>query len=551
MQVTESIGGIFKRMFSIRETRPSDIHSRRGFMSLVARTTAKIFVNEKKALSFSAVWAAVRVISDGVSCSPWEVFEDAGNTKKKLTDHPVHRLLRVRPNTEMTSKTFRATLCAHVLLWGNAFAEIERARNGNPIALWPIQPERVTIKRDANLELVYIVTNEGAPPAELSARDILHFKGLSHEGVVGYSVVTQARESIALGMAAESMGAAFFGNDARPAVAFQYPNELGEDERKNLKESIETLYGAAKNSWRPIVLEGGMKIETITMPLQDAQFLETRKFQVTEIARWFRVPPHMLADMERATFTNIEHQGREYIRDTLRNWTVTFEEEVNVKLFSESELGRIFTKINLSELMRPDSKSQALYLKTLFNMGAIDIDEVRAEDGRNPIDGGDLRLVPMNMIPLNQVQENATAKRGNAGGVSNALSGILEETFGRFIHKENAALERKAKSITDVTAFETWLYHFFDLHISGMIESINPIVDSFCKLYGRVDDVTIVAARLSGFLESYRELQIDEFMMMFSNEELDAEYFSSRELDEPAELTNQLLSILERGFQND
>jgi HK97 family phage portal protein len=281
---------------------------------------------------------AVNMIATQMGNLPLVLYKKDGADKSPYKAHRLYRLLHDRPNPETSAFTFKQHLQGHVLLWGNGYAEIERDRSDQPIALWPITPERVTPYRDRpNGPLEYKVLNPGGGETFFAARDILHVPGLGYDGVCGYSVIAKARESIGLGLATEKFGGTFFGNGSTFGGAIEHPGTLTETARKNLRESIEARHQGVDRAHKFIVLEEGMKYEKFGIPPNDAQFLETRTFQVDEIARWFNLPPHKLKELARSTNNNIEHQNLEYYIDCLAPWCEVWEQELNFKLVSALE----------------------------------------------------------------------------------------------------------------------------------------------------------------------------------------------------------------------
>ncbi|MFD2206629.1 phage portal protein [Kiloniella antarctica] len=364
---------------------------------------AGVNVTEATALNYSAVWAAVNFISNKVSVVPWGVYEKQEGKRSLLSDHRLHHVLSFKPNPEMGSRTFRKTLAAHVLLWGNGYGEIEARRNGDVEAIWPIEPHRMNPDRDSRNKLVYEVSNERQPNTILSADQIYHVKGLSYDGLMGYSPVRLARDSLSLSAAMERYGSAFFGNGANPGGVLEHPGNLSSEAAKGLRESWEAKHKGVNRSHKVAILEEGMSFKTIGIPPEDAQFLSSRQFQITEIARWFQMPPHKLAELTRATFSNIEQQSQEVVDDCIVPWVVTFEEEADLKLFKPSESGRLFTKMNLKALLRGDSKSRGEFYQSMFSTGAMSVNRILELEDENPIGPeGDLRMVPMNMVSVEQ-----------------------------------------------------------------------------------------------------------------------------------------------------
>lgn len=370
-------------------------------------TAAGVQVDEESALKYSAVWAAVNIISGAVGFLPLPVYRRKDEGKEKVPAHPVYRLLHDRPNKYMNALTFRETLQAHVLLWGNGYAEIERNGAGRPIALWPITPNRVEPDTDKIQDdiLVWKVSHPKKPDVFIPDEDMLHISGLGFDGLIGYSVIEYARESIGLGMGAERFGSAFFGNGATIGNVLEHPGKLSDDAAKRLKESIKEKYSGPSNAHRTLVLEEDMKWKPLGFTQKDAQFLETRKFQVTDVARWFQIAPHKLGDLERATFTNIEHQGIDFVVWTLGRWLKRWEHEVNFKLFTEAEQRTHFAEFLVDALLRGDTKTRNESYAIAVTNGWMNRNEVRERENMNREDGLDEFLTPMNMAGADNNQE--------------------------------------------------------------------------------------------------------------------------------------------------
>lgn len=360
-----------------------------------------VTITEATALQISAVFACVRVISEDVAKLPLTLYRSGdGRRRERLPAHPLAKVLE-RPNRDMTSFDFRSTLTAHAVCWGNGYAEIVRGGTGRPTELWPMLPDcvRVEMRRDGTIVYVYANPYTGKTTT-FDSSEVLHVKGPGYDGLLGYSIVGLARQSLGLTAAAERYGAAFFGNSSIPKGILEHPGVLGEEGQKNLRKSWEENHGGGPGKANRIgILEEGMKFHSISIPPEDAQFLETREFQIPEVCRWFRMPPHKIADLNKATFSNIEHQALQYVGDTLQPWLVRWEQEVERKLLLGSE-SSINVEHQTSALLRGDLKSRYEAHAIGRQWGFISANDVREVEGMNPIDedaGGDVYLVPVNM----------------------------------------------------------------------------------------------------------------------------------------------------------
>ena len=361
-------------------------------------------VSQATALNYSAVFACIRVISETLASLPlitYRRLEPRG--KERATNHPLFRVLHDQANPEMTSMIFRETITAHAVSWGNGYAEIERDRVGRVIALWPLLPDRTwAVRRNKILSYRTII---GTGEVGLRADQVLHIPGLGWDGLSGYSPITLFREAIGLGLAAEELGGRFFGNGMRPGGILEYPGKFKDNEaRTTFRRDFEEAQGGLSNAQRLLILEDGLKWSPTAVPPNDAQFLETRKFQVREIARIFRVPPHLIADLDDATFTNIEHQGLEFIIYTLRPWLVRWEQAIKSRLIGTME-PNIFAETLVDGLARGDLTARYAAYNTARMGGWLSANDVRELENMNPIkqEGGDLYLSPLNMTPLDEL----------------------------------------------------------------------------------------------------------------------------------------------------
>ena len=388
-------------------------------------------VNETTAMQMTAVYSCVRILSETVAGLPLNVYKynDSGG-KEKAFKHPLYRLLHDEPNPEMTSFAFRETLMSHLLLWGNAYAQIIRNARGEVIALYPLMPNKMTVDRDQNGRLFYLYQRASEDPntlgsdsrVYLASTDVLHIPGLGFDGLIGYSPIAMAKNAIGLAIATEEYGAKFFANGAAPAGVLEHPGTIKDPIR--VKESWNAAYQGSANAHKVAVLEEGMKYTAIGIAPEQAQFLETRKFQINEIARIFRVPPHMLADLEKSSFSNIEQQSLEFVKYTLDPWVVRWEQSMCRVLFSESEKLEYFIRFNVDGLLRGDYASRMSGYATARQngwMSANDIRELENLDRIAPELGGDLYLINGAMMLLAAPQNRAVVVGGEPAKSSTAV----------------------------------------------------------------------------------------------------------------------------------
>ncbi len=370
-----------------------------------AQSASGVTVNERTALQSTAVFSCVRVLAETVASLPLPVYRRlSGGGKERATDHYLYPLLHDQPNTEMTSLEFRETLMGHLALWGNAYAQIERNAGLQVRALWPLRPDRMTVRRE-NGVLAYRYQPENGQDRVFRPGQIMHIRGLSGDGIIGYSPIRMAREAIGLARATEEFGARFFGSGSNPGGVLQHPNKLTDKALENLRRSFEERHGGLANAHRPLILEEGMTWQQIGIPPEDAQFLETRKFQTNEIARIFRVPPHMIGDLERATFSNIEHQSIEFVVHTIVPWLRRWEQAMLRDLFTPAERREYFAEFLVDGLLRGDIQSRYQAYAIGRQNGWLSADDIRELENMNPLPDGQGRvyLVPLNMIPATDV----------------------------------------------------------------------------------------------------------------------------------------------------
>lgn len=391
-------------------------------MDYIGNSNSGVRVDELRAMQTSAVYACVKILSETVASLPLHLYKKGKGGKHELADqHPLNACLYELPNEEMTSFEFRESMMSSLLLWGNAYARIIR-RQGHVTELWYLKPHLMTVERDSVTDKIkYTYSDDVTNETYVYRPDqVFHVKGLSFDGVKGISPIAQAREAIGLSLATEEYGAKFFGNGARPGGVLEHPGILKDPEK--LRESWNKVYQGTRNSHKVAVLEEGMKYHTIGIAPEDAQFLETRKYQLNEICRIFRVPPHLVGDLDRATFSNIEHQSIEFVQHTIRPWLVRWEQEISRSLLDEKERLLYFAKFNVDGLLRGDYKSRMEGYAIGRQNGWLSINDIRRLEDMPSIakeQGGDDFLVNGNMtaagVATQQVQKGGSDGEGKEG----------------------------------------------------------------------------------------------------------------------------------------
>ncbi|MBF0714953.1 phage portal protein [Gemella palaticanis] len=400
---------ILSRLFKSRD-KPINKLSGNNHSFFIGQTSSGKRVNEKTAMQMTAVYSCVRILSETLASLPLHIYEITDLGSKKATNHYLYNLLHNEPNNEMTSFIFRETLMTHLLLWGNAYAQIIRNGKGDVLGLYPLMPDKMKVDRDENNTIFYeYTTNDGK--VKLTTQDVLHIPGLGFDGLVGYSPIAMAKNAIGMAIAAEEYGAKFFSNGATPSGILEHPGTVKNAEI--LRESW-TRGFSGNNSHKVAILEEGMKYTPISISPNEAQFLETRKFQINEIARIFRVPPHMVGDLEKSSFSNIEQQSLEFVKYTLDPWVIRFEQAFNRRLLKDKEKSKFYIKFNLEGLLRGDYQSRMNGYAIGRQNGWMSANDIRKLENLDKIpkeEGGDLYLINGNMLPLKHAGAFANIKK--------------------------------------------------------------------------------------------------------------------------------------------
>lgn len=400
--------GILNGLFRARDA-PKNRTSGSAYSFFMGGSTSGKRVNERSAMQMTAVYSCVRILSEAVAGLPLHLYQYTdGGRREKAVEHPLYFLLHDEPNPEMTSFVFRETLMTHLLLWGNAYAQIIRNGKGEVMALYPLMPDRMTVDRDEKGRLYYEYTtsSDDAPinkksTVKLSPSDVLHIPGLGFDGLVGYSPIAMAKNAIGMAIACEEYGAKFFANGAQPSGVLEHPGTIKDPSR--VRESWQNTFGGSQNANKVAVLEEGMKYTPISISPEQAQFLETRKFQINEIARIFRVPPHMVGDLEKSSFSNIEQQSLEFVKYTLDPWVSRWEQSMVRSLLTVEEKKQYFIKFNVDGLLRGDYQSRMNGYAIGRQNGWMSANDIRELENLDRIPeelGGDLYLINGNMTKL-------------------------------------------------------------------------------------------------------------------------------------------------------
>jgi HK97 family phage portal protein len=513
-----------------------------------ADTATGVMVDGDSALSSTAVFAAVRLISETLASVPLKLYERLERGKTEAPDHPLYRLLHAEPNAEQTSIEFREMMEGFRQTHGNAFAQIVWGRDGYARELWPITPHRVRADRDGAGNLRYLVRTPDQQDVPVRAEDMLHIRGFSRDGVLGFDVIDQLRESIGLTLATQEFGARFFGNNANPGGVLEHPTKLSPEAHQRLRGSWEEKHRGLHNSHRVAILEEGMKWTQMGVPPEAAQYLETRKFQIAEIARMFNLPPHLLRDLERATFSNIEQQAIEFVTYTMRPHYVRWEQSLNKKLLLPRERGRFFAQHVIEGLLRGDIKTRYEAYAVGRTNGWLSANDIRELEDMNPIEaGGDLYLVPLNMIPADQAAEPREPappppaadpepepesdsepvparsaafdlkeyRRARSAGARQRLREVNEPLIAAaaagVLAKEINAVRRalkKSLGARDAASFRIWLDEYYEQHGEDWTRALFPYLRAYAQMVTAEASEEVggtTGADLDAFVRSYAQ----------------------------------------------
>lgn len=492
-------------------------------------------VSEESSLRTSAVFACVRIIAESIASLPLVVYRQDGRSRQRATDHPLYTILHDEANPELTAFEIREFLMSQTALWGNGYAYIEWSESGQVKEVWPLRSDRVQVWRRDDGQLWYYYSPSVAED-KLGARwfpfwQIHHIRGLSGDGVVGYSPIrVAALQAIGLALATEEFGARFFSNGAQPRILMRHPGRLSAEAYKRLADSFSESNAGLSNAHKTRILEEGMDISTVGIPPEEAQFLQTRKFQVTEIARIFRVPPHMLADLERATFSNIEHQSLEFVMHTLRPWLVRHEQAIRRDFLISAEEKRLyFAKYSVEGLLRGDTLARYQSYQSAINTGWMTRNEAREHEDLNPMDGGDKLLVPLNMAEAGKPSPTPGARGGGrmANGelrmgrrsaedvgkerqkLAAAQRPLIEDVAGRVVRREvndvRRAVQKYLMKGEDLQGFLLWLGEFYQEHEVFIGRQMGPAFDAIGRLV-----LASVASELDDDLDSHADALLAE-----------------------------------------
>jgi len=475
------------------------------------RSYSEEAITPEISLTVSAVLAAFTILSEDLSSLPLILYERRGRNKFRAYNSMYYRLMHDQPNPEHTSMVFREFIEGHMLGWGNFFGQPIFDKAGDVAEIWPLRPDRMTVKR-FNGERMYIYQTSDGKSRVFLPEEILHIPAFGFDGLVGYSRIALARNTIGLTISIDKYGSKFFSNGAQPGIMYKHTSELSDTAYEHLKESLDQRTGV-ENSHKPIILEDGLSIEKLGIPNDDAQFLETRKFQVAEIARIFRVPPHMIGDVTGSTSwgTGIDSQEQGYVNHTLRPWAKRIEEHLNTRLLLKQDQGTFYYEHLMEGLLKGDIQTRFQAYIGAINTGFISRNEARERENLNPRNGLDDMLQPLNMT---------TVKGGDAaqdGSASNALAPLWSDAVARVMKREKNDLLGASKRYQvkgQQESFVSWAENFYRVDQPAfMSKQFKPLLDAQVRLFG-VD----VSKQMDIFISTHSNGRLEQVTQMSADE---------------------------------
>ena len=389
--------GVIDTIKNVFNPSKDEVRHEQRALNVIPAFGSAVAVGSNNALTFTAVWAAIRLLSESVSSLPLNVFTNSDGDKIVAENNPVYPLLKIRPNNYQSKITFLEKVMMDLLTKGNSYVRIERNRGAIPTALLPLNAD------DVNIKFIDGVLFYETGSNIYDASDILHFKTITKDGIIGLSPIDQCKNSIGWGMAVEEFGNTFFKNGAKLSGVLQTDRALSETAIGRLKNSFNNVYAQLTGSNSTVVLEEGLTFKPISISAEQAQFLASRTFSIEEVARIFNIPPHMLKDLSKSSFNNIEMQSQEFVTYTLMPYLTRIEQEMNLKLFRTNEIGKTFVQFNVNGLLRGNTKDRSEFYRTMLNIGAMSINEIRNKENMNKIADGDKHFMQLNMTTIDKI----------------------------------------------------------------------------------------------------------------------------------------------------
>ncbi len=501
---SRSTPGALEQRAAVTTSHPSADIDWDTFLGIQSRTAGITPPTIEGSLSLPAVFACVRVLSETIASLPLITYrERADGGRERAVDHSLYRLLRRTPNPEQTHFEFEELMTSHVATWGNAFAEMDLANNGQILALWPLRPDRMRVRRRHG-ELEYIYTNPDGSTDTIPYWRIHHRRGLGSDGIVGYSPIGTIMLSVALGMATEEFGARFFSQGARPGFVLSHPGVLEDDAWARLDKRWNA--GGLANAHKVKIIEEGMKVEKIGIPPEEAQFLETQEWSAHQVARVYRMPPHKIGLLKNATFSNIEHQAIEFYTDTIRPWLVRNEETLDRDLLSaaQRQTGLYFEYL-ADGVLRGDTASRFQAFAIARQWGWMSVNDIRRMENMEPVKGGDVYLQPLNMVQAGVTQR------------SDALAWtrpIVEDVAKRMAKREANDLREHGQRLLrrQPDSWDAWTAEFYDELTSAASQMIAPTTEAVAHVVG--GGAARIRSRISGALWDMNKRSMDRVRLV-------------------------------------
>ena len=485
---------------------------------------AGVQVTEGKALGITAVYACVRVLSETVASLPLILYKRLSEGgKTRAVEHPLFHLLHVQPNKEMSAFQFKELLESHAAIYGNGYAQIVWNNSAEPTALWPLLPDKMDVAR-VNGEIVYQY-DTGPKKVPIPAYQVFHLPGLGYDGVKGYNPVSLQMQMLGNTIATEEFTGRYWSNDSTPGGVLEHPGRMSDDAHLRLKGGWEKAHQDITQKHKVAILEEGVKYHQISIPPNEAQFIETRKYQLQDIARMFRMQPHMIQDLERATFSNIEHQSLEFVRDTIRPWLVRWEQTILTKLLNPWERKEYYAEFLVDALLRGDYETRMRGYRLALETGIYNVNEVREFENRNPRDGGEDYYRPLNWAkegsepePKEQARSIETRSAGERYRMTQSYRGLFRDVFQRIVSREVAEVRHGLhKEMRDTLTFKAWLEEYYSTFGAVVRKQVKPVYRSFAEVIkGSAAQDISAATELTAEDEQFLEEYVDSLTENYS-----------------------------------
>ena len=474
------------RVFELHPTKPPTSRSapvwREGMATDYVSFGGGVQVSPANAMTLSAVYCAINAISSDIAQCPMHVYRRLPNGgKMPIYDHPLENLLNVSPNDNMTSTNFLETIIHHILGWGNGYVYVNYDVKYQPISFTILSPAMV-MPKVTNKSLVYVFKSSSGKEMLLNPLDVLHFHGLGYDGISGYSPIIMMANSMAIGLSLDTMQRSFFSNGCALSMALKSPKRIGPEARQQLREDWNRLHRGPNNAHVPVVLDGDMDIVPLSIGPKEAEIIASRQFQIEEVARAFRIPVSKLMSNLRATYATLEQEDLAYIKGIMP-WIKRITSEIERKLLYDESLT---IKMNINSLLRVESSARISYYKSLFQMGALSINEIREAEGYNPIDQyGDMTFMQSNMATLEQIQSGSTLNAPPPPHPPEIdTKSLLRELIIRSFRVEKDKLTRHSKR----NDYNNWLIQFKSEHAWQIISSLTPIIPTLSSRSQQIID---------------------------------------------------------------